>query len=60
MKKFIFTANVIAIMALVPAIVFGYLHNDGKHTENKSNTEQAKDVKNGQDDGSTLHLVRTF
>ncbi len=60
MKKFIFTANVIAIMALVPAIVFGYLNSNHDSKENKPNTEVAKDVTNGQDDGATIHIVRTF
>lgn len=60
MKKFIFTANVIAIVALVPAVIFGYLSN-GNAKNNKAKTEEvAKDVKSGQDDFSILHLVRTF
>jgi hypothetical protein len=58
MKKFIFTANVIAIIALVPAVIFGYLHNSSP--KERTHTEISKDVTNGQDDGSTLHLVRTF
>ncbi len=60
MKKFIFTANMIAIIALVPALVFGYLHNDNKASDNKTNTETAKDVTNGQEDGTTIHLVKSF
>ena len=60
MKKFIFTANMIAIIALVPALVFGYLHNDNKSNDNKANTETAKDVTNGQEDGTTIHLVKIF
>ena len=60
MKKFIFTANMIAIIALVPALVFGYLHNDKNTKDTKANTETAKDVTNGQDDGITIHLVKSF
>ena len=60
MKKFIFTANMIAIIALVPALVFGYLHSNSKTTDNKVNTETAKDVTNGQEDGITIHLVKSF
>lgn len=60
MKKLIFTANMIAIIALVPALVFGYLHNDNNAKDNKTNTETAKDVTNGQEDGTTIHLVKSF
>ena len=60
MKKLIFTANMIAIIALVPALVFGYLHNDNNAKDNKVNTETAKDVTNGQEDGTTIHLVKSF
>jgi len=61
MKKFIFTANMIAIIALVPAVVFGYLHNNNQSKQNKANTEIATDVTNGQnDDGTIIHLVKSF
>ena len=60
MRKFIFTANVIALIALVPAVLIGYLHTDTASTENKPATEIAKDVTNGNDDGSTFHLVKSF
>lgn len=60
MRKFIFTANVIALIALVPAVLIGYLHNDTVSTENQPTTEIGKDVTNGNDDGSTFHLVKSF
>jgi hypothetical protein len=61
MKKFIFTANVIAIIALVPAVLLGYLHTSTAGNEKKAATEEiAKDVTNGQDDGITLHVVKAF
>ncbi len=60
MKKFLFTTYVIAIVALVPAVIVGYLHNDNNVKDTKANTEIAKDVTNGQDDGGILRLVRTF
>ena len=60
MKKFIFTANVIAIVALVPAVIFGYLSNDKNAENKKAQTEVAKDVKTGQDEFSILRLVKTF
>jgi len=60
MRKFIFTANVIALIALVPAVLFGYLHTDTAPTETKPATEIAKDVTNGQDNGSIFQLVKSF
>lgn len=60
MKKFIFTANMIAIIVLVPALLFGYLHNDGQPKANKAATETTKDVSNSQDDGTTINLVKSF
>ncbi len=61
MRKLIFTANVIALIALVPAILFGYLNTQTNSTETKPTTEVvSKDVTNGQDDGSVLRLVKSF
>ena len=60
MKKFIFTANVIAIVALVPAIFLGYLHNDTANTDKKVNTQVAKDVTIGQEDATSINLIKTF
>jgi len=60
MKKFIFTANVIAIISVVPAVLFGYLRSNTQATNTKQNTEVVKDVTNGQDDGITLHLVKSY
>jgi hypothetical protein len=59
MKKFIFTANVIVIISLVPAVIFGYLHNNVK-TNNTSNTEIAIDVNNHKEEGLSVRLVKTF
>lgn len=58
MKKFFFTAYVIAAIALVPAIVFGYLHNNSQ--SEKPATEMASDVTNGQESSSILRLVKSF
>jgi len=60
MRKFIFTANVIALIALVPAVLFGYLHSTAVSTNAKQNIEIVKDVTNGQDEGITLHMVKSF
>ena len=59
MKKFISAACIIALIALVPAVFVGYLHND-THA-NKNNTEIVKDdVTNSQNESSILRLVKTF
>ena len=60
MKKFIFTANVIAIVALVPAVLFGYLHSNTTDVPAKQSTEVVSDVTNGQDNGSILRIVKSF
>ncbi len=60
MKKFLFTAYVVAIVALVPAVIVGYLHNDGETKTTKTSTEVSKDVTNGQDEVNILRLVKTF
>lgn len=60
MRKFIFTANIIALIALVPAVLFGYLHAGTDSETIKPATEITTDVTNGQDDGSLFHLVKAF
>jgi hypothetical protein len=60
MKKFIFTANVIAIIALVPAVVIGYLHNNDRNDDAKDKTVLVREATDRNDDGTTLHMVRTF
>jgi hypothetical protein len=61
MKKFIFTANLIALIALVPAVIVGYLHNNDNQSEaNKDKTVIVRETSNRNDDGTTLHMVRTF
>jgi hypothetical protein len=58
MKKFLFTTYVIFLMALVPAIVFGYLHNNTGNQ--KANTETSKEASNNQSEERSLQLVKTF
>jgi uncharacterized alpha/beta hydrolase family protein len=60
MKKFIFALNVILIVALVPAVVFGYLQSNTQNTDTKQNTEIVKEVNNSQNEGFTLRLVKIF
>jgi hypothetical protein len=58
MKKFFFTAYVIAAIALVPAIVFGYLHQNA--APETQSTEMVNDVINSQESSSILGIVKSF
>ena len=58
MKKFIFTANVIAIIALVPAVIFGYLHNNNSASDNTNKTEVVKETSNGYEESTPLFMVK--
>lgn len=58
MKKFLFTAYVIFLVALVPAVIFGYLHTDTGNQ--KANTETSREVSNNQHEERSLQLVKTF
>lgn len=60
MKKHIFTANLIALMILVPAVIVGYLKNEGPKDSSKESVEIVKDASAHRDDVSILQLVRTF
>jgi hypothetical protein len=60
MKKFIFTANVIALLLLVPAVLVGYLHNSQTGIETKAiSGEVAKQATNSTEVGNLLRLVKT-
>jgi hypothetical protein len=57
MKNLISAACIAALIALVPAVIVGYLHEDKK----TNNTEVVNDdVKSNQEEGTILHLVKTF
>jgi hypothetical protein len=58
MKKFFFTAYVIAAITLVPAVIFGYLSNHAD--SNKPATEMASDVNNGHESSTILQVVKIF
>lgn len=58
MKKFIFTANVIALVALVPAVIFGYLHNNNSTSNDKNKTEVVKEVTNGYEESNPVFMVK--
>lgn len=58
MKKFLFTTYVIFLMALVPAVIFGYLHSNAGNQ--KANTETSREVSNNQSEERSLQLVKTF
>ena len=57
MKNLISAACIAALIALVPAVIAGYLHEDKKST----NTQVVNDdVKSNQEEVSFLSLVKTF
>jgi hypothetical protein len=57
MKNLISAACITALIALVPAVIVGYLHEDKKN----NNTEVVNDdVKSNQEEGTILRLVKTF
>jgi len=58
MKKFLFTTYVIFLLALVPAVIFGYLQSNAGNQ--KANTETSKEVSNNQSEERSLQLVKTF
>ncbi len=60
MKKLIFTANVIALVALVPAVIFGYLHSNNSASTDKNKTEVVKEANNGHDESASVFMVKLF
>ena len=61
MKKFIFTANVIAILFLVPAVLVGYLNtNSDAPAQKVTGDVVAKQTKTTIDFGNIVRLVKTF
>jgi hypothetical protein len=58
MKKFIFTASVFVLMAMVPAVLVGYLQSNS--TDTKPATETVSDVAPAHDNGSLIRLVKSF
>ncbi len=59
MKKILFTTYIIALIALVPAVIVGYMNADGQSTNNNK-TEIAKDVENSTEETGFIHVVKTF
>lgn len=58
MKKFIFSASVILLMAMVPAVLVGYLNDTNQQ---KAASETSGDVSSNNQDNSTLiSLVKSF
>lgn len=60
MKKFIFTACLTALIALVPAVITGYLYNAPDASSHHEHMETAGDASAHRDDLSMVQLVRTF
>ena len=61
MKKFIFTANVIALLLLVPAVLVGYLHNNQTGSAGKAdNQEMTKQSNSNPETGNLLRIVKSY
>lgn len=60
MKKFILTANLIALLFLVPAVIVGYLQSNTPVTEKSASKETVKDVTNGQEETISINMVKSF
>jgi citrate lyase synthetase len=60
MKKFLFSAQVIAIIAFVPAITFAYLRNDAPKTENTAKVENKNDMSGQHQTTGIIRLVKAL
>lgn len=60
MKKLINNLQILAMMALVPAMVIAYLGTDKKTTEEKEQTEVVRKGTNLIEIGNVIHLVKSF
>lgn len=60
MKKFIFIANFIVLLVLVPAVMIGYLHNNSVEKDSSEKTMLVKDTDNGQPEAISVFFVKTF
>lgn len=60
MKKFINNLQILAMMALVPAMVIAYLSTDKTTTEEKEKTEIVRKGNNLIEVGNVIHLVKSF
>ncbi len=59
MKKILFTTYIIALIALVPAVIFGYMNADGQ-SKNNNKTELVNDAANNTEESGFIHVVKTF
>jgi hypothetical protein len=60
MKKFIFTANVIAVIMLVPTVLFSYLHKTETPETKKASVETVSEPAAGRTATSIFGLVKSF
>lgn len=60
MKKFIFIANLVILLILVPAVMIGYLHSNTAEKGNNEKTTLVKDTENGQPEAISVFFVKTF
>ena len=60
MRKFIANAQIIAMMAILPAIMIAYLHTDNKENKKEQKTQIVRKGFSLSEAGSVFHLVKSF
>ncbi|TDO28177.1 hypothetical protein [Sediminibacterium goheungense] len=60
MKKFINNLQILAMIALVPAMVIAYLGSDNATAEEKEKTEVVRKSSNIIEVGNMIQLVKSF
>lgn len=60
MKKFIFSVQVIAVIAFVPAIMFAYLHNDSPKESATTTVENRNDMSGHHQTTGVIRMIKNL
>jgi hypothetical protein len=60
MKKLLVNIQIVAMLALIPAMVVAYLHSNDSKLDQEERTEIVRKGTNMTDAGSIIHLVKSF
>ena len=60
MKKLLVNIQIVAMLALIPAMVVAYLHSTDSKLDQAEKTEIVRKGTNMTDAGSIIHLVKSF
>ena len=58
MKKFLFTIQVIAVIAFVPAVTFAYLHNDTPKDANIAKVQNTNDMSGQHQTTGVIRMIQ--